>query len=346
MQRFDTNRKIAVAGLGSMGKRRIRNLLSLGFSNVNVTGFDKRADRREEAKQLYGIKVVGSEEKLLGENTDVFIISVPPDQHHHYMKLALGMNRPFFVEASVLDTDYDTLTRGVKKKNIVAAPSATLCFHPAVKKINEIIRAGELGKLTNFIYHSGQYLPDWHTYEPVSEYYVSRKETGGAREIVPFELSWITRLLGFPDRVQGVIKNAAQIKGAESVDDTYNALLEYETLVVNLVVDIVSRNAVRELLINGTAGQLRWNWDDNCVRVFDASAKQWKEHAYQSAPAAAGYNKNITEQMYVDEMAAFFEAIEGKKDIFNTMEYDHCVLKLLYAIEESSKKGRTINFSC
>jgi threonine dehydrogenase-like Zn-dependent dehydrogenase len=40
-----------VVGLGSMGKRRIRNLKSLGYNDI--VGFDKRADRRQEAKKLY-----------------------------------------------------------------------------------------------------------------------------------------------------------------------------------------------------------------------------------------------------------------------------------------------------
>ena len=51
----------------------------------------------------------------------------------------------------------------------------------------------------------GSILPDWHTYEDVSEYYVSKKETGGGREIVPFELTWITLVLGFPKRVVGLL---------------------------------------------------------------------------------------------------------------------------------------------
>ena len=40
--------KIIVVGLGSMGKRRIRNLLKLGY--CDIIGFDPRDDRRKETK--------------------------------------------------------------------------------------------------------------------------------------------------------------------------------------------------------------------------------------------------------------------------------------------------------
>ena len=78
-----------------------------------------------------------------------------------------------------------------------------MLFHPAIKDIKRIIQSGEFGNITNFSYHSGQYLPDWHPWEKVSEYYVSNRETGGGREIVPFELTWIADVIGFPKKVTG-----------------------------------------------------------------------------------------------------------------------------------------------
>ena len=50
------NLRFYIVGLGSMGKRRIRNLAVNG--EKDVTGFDIRLDRNAEAKEKYGIKVV------------------------------------------------------------------------------------------------------------------------------------------------------------------------------------------------------------------------------------------------------------------------------------------------
>ena len=329
---------ILIIGLGSMGKRRVRNLQALGIKNI--IGLDEREDRRIESTQNYQIKTVSSfEEAMENFKFDAFVISLPPNIHHVYMKKAIEFGIPAFIEASVVDTDFEQMIIEAKEKNICLAPSCTLFFHPAIKKIAEIIQNGELGKVSNFLYHSGQYLPDWHTYEDVSEYYVSNKETGGGREIVPFELTWITLVLGFPKRVAGFYKNAIQIKGADDIDDTYNLLMDYGQSIFNLSVDVVSRYATRRLVINGDKKQLYWNWDDNMIKIYDPESNDWGEIKYEAISAQSGYNKNITEQMYIDEMEAFLKAAKNESPFPNTLELDHQVLKVLYAVESSDNNN-------
>ncbi|WP_310594311.1 Gfo/Idh/MocA family oxidoreductase [Flavobacterium sp.] len=329
---------ILVIGLGSMGKRRVRNLQALGITKI--VGFDNRNDRREDAKNKYLIDIVGNfDEAIANYKFDAIIISLPPGIHHIYMKKAIELGIPAFIEASVVDTDFDQMIQQTKEKNVFLAPSCTLFFHPAIKKIAEILKNNELGKISNFLYHSGQYLPDWHTYEDVSEYYVSNKETGGGREIVPFELTWITLVLGFPQRVVGLYKNTIQIKGADDIDDTYNLLMDYGKSIFNLSVDVVSRYATRRLVINGDQKQLYWNWDDNMIKIYDPESNYWQEIKYETISAQNGYNKNITEQMYIDEMSTFLKAAKKEGTFPNTLEHDHQVLKVLYAVESSDNNN-------
>ncbi|SIR42262.1 Gfo/Idh/MocA family protein [Pontibacter lucknowensis] len=338
--------KVLVVGLGSMGKRRIRNLRALGVKNI--VGYDSRPDRRKEAQDKYDITSL----ETVDTNTiqqygfDAFVISVPPAIHHHYMELSVSLGIPFFVEASVVDHGLDNIIAAVNENNLVAAPSGTLYFHNGIRKIYEIVKSGELGKVTNVTYHSGQYLPDWHTYEKVSEYYVSQKETGGAREIVPFELTWITKLFGFPQNVVGSYLKTIEIEGAEEIEDTYNAILHYENgLLINLAIDVVSRYGTRKLLINGSKKQLRWSWEDQSIEVFNPDTNQWDSYKYDSIEAHEGYNKNITEQMYIDELGNFLNAALGKEKFFNDLEYDRNVLRLLYTIEQSWNEKRYIDYT-
>jgi predicted dehydrogenase len=336
-------RYFLVVGLGSMGKRRIRNLRSLGIENI--IGFDIRDERAQEVTRDYSIETF-NEINLVLESFDIeaFIISVPPDVHHKYIILALKYGIPSFVEASVLDTDLDQIILESKQKGILIAPSCTLFFHPAIKKIKEIIESKELGIISNFIYHSGQYLPDWHVYEKVSDYYVSRKETGGGREIVPFELSWITLLLGFPERVVGFYKKTIEIEGASTIDDTYNLLMDFGNNIFNLSVDVVSRFATRRLLINGASKQLYWDWNEDVIKVYDPDRSIWEIRNYAKLEAEAGYNKNITEQMYIDEMRSFIMALRNENNYPNNLEHDRMVLKLLYAVERSDLSNSIISF--
>jgi predicted dehydrogenase len=335
--------KFLIIGLGSMGKRRVRCLKSLGITTV--AGFDQREDRRLESQGKYGVQTFSEIDRAISEfRPDALIISVPPDAHHVYMKMAAEEGLHFFVEASVVDTDMDLIKNLVKGKNIIAAPSATMTFHPAIKKIIEIVKSGSLGTISNIIFHSGQYLPDWHTYEKVSDYYVSNPATGGAREIVPFELTWLTHLLGFPKRVCGNVRKTISIEGAERIDDTYNFLLDYETFLATVTIDVVSRSATRRLLINGDRKQLIWDWNQKNIQIYDPENGQWHTHEYRMINAETGYNPNIGENMYIDELHAFISAIKEKAPFVNTMENDHNVLKLLYAVERADKTKQYVEF--
>lgn len=337
------NIAILVIGLGSMGKRRIRNLIALGHKAIY--GFDVNSARCAEVAEKYGIETFESfEEAVNFTKANTFIISVPPDLHHIYMKYAAERNISSFVEASVVDYGFDEIIKSASKHGTLIAPSSTLYFHPAIRKIKEIIESESLGTISNILYHSGQYLPDWHPYEPVANYYVSEKKTGGAREIVAFELSWITAIFGFPTMAAGMYKKTINIEGAENIDDTYNALLDFGGFLLTMTVDVVSRAATRRLTINGDKKQLYWNWDDNLIKIFDPLQDLWETHPYETLAAEAGYNKNITEQMYMDEIECFLNASRRQSTFINSLENDHKILKLLYAIERSSDRKQYISY--
>ena len=91
--------KIIIVGLGSMGKRRIRNLLKLGY--CDIIGFDPRNDRRKESKKKYNIHSVSTIEEGLEHKPNVMIISTPPDLHYTYAKIAIKNNIHFFTELNL-----------------------------------------------------------------------------------------------------------------------------------------------------------------------------------------------------------------------------------------------------
>ena len=321
--------KFLIVGLGSMGKRRIRNLQSLKAGDI--IGFDLRDDRRREAEEKYGLKTYGDFQKAMAEDPDAIIISAPPDKHTGYAILATRANKHFFTEASVILDGMDELIELCRGKNIVAAPSCTLRFHPAIKEIKSIVSCGEYGRLVNFSYHFGQYLPDWHPWEKVSDYYVGQKDTGGCRELVTFELTWILDISGFPQEAVALYGKTLDL-GAD-IDDTYAISLAFDRAFGNVICDVTSRYATRSLILNLEQAQVLWRWDENIVKLYDASTQQWSNRQLKLGEAAIGYNKNITEDMYIDEMKAFIGAVKGKSIFPNSLEDDARILKLLYQME-------------
>jgi predicted dehydrogenase len=320
---------ILVIGLGSMGKRRIRCLNHLGFESI--FGYDLRKDRREEAKGKYNVGVVSNLSRAVLDKIDALIISTSPGQHNQCIRLAVENKKPAFVEASVILEGLAELNSLARKQHVLIAPSCTMRFHPAIKDIKSTVASGRYGKITNFSYHSGQYLPDWHPWEKVKDFYVAKKETGGCREIIPFELTWIVDVMGMPGKVGGFFGKTMDV-GAD-IDDTYAISMDFGDFYGNMTVDVVSRYATRSLILNMELGQVLWRWDEGVVRLYDAVGQRWINYYYPQGQTAEGYNKNIIEDMYVEETQSFIRAVEGKSRFPNSLGEDIKVLKLLHKME-------------
>lgn len=325
--------KFLVIGLGSMGKRRIRCLKSLGYSEI--AGYDQREDRISEAAEKYGIDTYNSIDKAFLSSPDAAIISTPPDMHMYYAIMCAEKNINFFTEASVVDDEMDNLIKILEEKNITGVPSCTMRFYPAIQLIKKIVDHGEIGKLSTFTYHSGQYLPDWHPWEEISEFYVSKKETGGCREIVPFELCWITWVFGKISEVSGIHSKTININA--EIDDVYQALLKFENgFYGHLLVDVVSRSATRKFRLIGQEGLIEWNWDDGFIRKYTAQTRKWEDLSYESGSSHDGYNKNLYEEMYIKEIGTFINAINKSSNYEYDYKEDKYILNILYAIEKST----------
>ena len=323
--------KALVIGLGSMGRRRVRCLRTLGVQAI--AGYDPRADRRAQAGQEYGIEL---RESLAAEDLrafDLVVISTPPDQHHTAIAWSVAAGKPCFVEASVIRDPLPALDGEARKKGVLVAPSCTLRFHSAIREITRIVQSRRYGKVCNFSYHCGQYLPDWHPWEQVSDYYVSNPATGGAREIVPFELTWMVDAFGWPQQVQGLKMRTADV-GAP-IADTYAALLRFDGFAGSIVVDVVARQAVRKLTLNFEQASLAWDWDSGVVRVWEADPGRLVELHQPRTSAHAGYHQNIGEAMYIAEVDAFLAAAQGRGTFPHSLQDDIRVLGLLEQIEAS-----------
>lgn len=261
--------RFLVIGLGSMGKRRIKCLHKLGHKDI--LGFDT-----DHEVSVDGIEMVECMKDWDG--IDTVIISPPPDAHRQYIDIAIKTLTPAFVEQNVV-FDYTPVPR-----EAYIAPSCTMLFHPEIQKLR-------WKKIVNFSYHVGQYLPDWHD----GRFYGYYKPTSACRELVAFELNWITNLLGFPLTIHGSCRQTMEM-GA-NIDDAYAISMDFGHCLGSMTVDVVSRKKTRHLIVNTDSEQI----------VLDL---------------------DIPDQMYVDELKAFIDGVFP-----NTFDNDIKILKLVEEIE-------------
>lgn len=322
--------RILLVGIGSMGRRRLRNLGALG--EADVVAFDPLEERREQAARDHGVETTADLAPELLAGVDAMIISTPPQWHDPYIAMAIENRIPAFIEASVLSEGLPALDAAAREAGVLLCPSCTMRFHPAIKVISDLARSARFGRVTTWTYYMGQYLPDWHPWEDIRSFYVGKRETSATREMVPFELTWLLDIVGTPTRVTGLL--GSTIDMGVDIDDTYLVALAGDGWMGALTVDVVARHALRQLVMNLERGQIRWRWDTGIVEVFAVESGEWERVTIaDDTVAAAGYNPNITERMYIDEMAAFLAAVRGEQAFPNTMADDIAVLGVRDAIE-------------
>lgn len=320
--------KVLQIGLGSMGKRRVRNLQYLGYRDI--IGYDIRKDRLEEAKNLYSINVIDNLELIDFNKITHIIVSTPPDKHSEYIQLALNYEKHVFVEASVVDDGYSELMELSKKQNCLLAPSCTMRFDPLNQKVKEVLDSKTLGKNVFLQHHFGLYLPYWHPYESIKDFYVSNRNTGAAREIVPFDLVYISWFIGKPQgRIFGLITKTGNLD--IDIDDIYS--LQYQTeekCHVQFTIDVVSKKAYRTTRIVCENGSIELDTVKGELSVFNALENKWQ--IYTRAQLST---TKSTEEMYVLEMQKFINS-SLRKDTWNyTLEDDYEVLNWLYKAEKN-----------
>jgi len=98
-------------------------------------------------------------------------------------------------------------------------------------------------------------------------------------------------------------------------------------------VDVVSRYATRSLILNMERGQILWRWDDNVVKLYDAMNQRWINYTGPQGQTVEGYNRNIIENMYIEEMRLFSDAVDGKGRFPNSLNEDIRILELLNELE-------------
>ena len=108
---------IAVIGLGSMGKRRIR-LIKEMYSDYSIIGIDGREDRRIEAAEKFHINTFPSMEEI-DQKIDCAFVCTSPLSHASIIKDCLERKWHVFTELNLVDTGYTQNMQTAKNNGCV-----------------------------------------------------------------------------------------------------------------------------------------------------------------------------------------------------------------------------------
>lgn len=329
-----------VVGLGSMGRRRVRNMAALGIGRI--IGFDTREDRRLESVERYGIETVTTFDAGMALDPDALIISTPPHRHLEYAHGAIAAGVHFFMEANCFIEGMAELVDALRDAKLVAAPSRTWWFVEDVKKIKELLDAGALGTPAMFQHHCGHALPLWHPWEDYRTFYGGWADAKGAGwDMVGFELYGLTRLFGPVKSLSAMYGKRATFDAP--IDDTFQLNLEFAAGALgHAMIEVVSPVSYRTLRVVSETGVIAWDHVAHTVDLFTAAGGEWTHFALDPGHSEPMYH--AAEEPYIEEMDTFFRAVTGQAPYPATFEDELAMMRLVDGVRESQETGRRVVF--
>ena len=324
--------ELLIVGLGSMGKRRAR-LIKGVKPGACLSGVDLTPARRDEAAAL-GIEPyesVGA--ALCAKKFDAAFVCTAPITHAKIIKELLKGGVPVFTELNLVSDGYDEAIALAKEKSLPLFLSSTMLYRAETQYIKRSVAA--FAKPVNYIYHIGQYLPDWHPWENYKNFFVGDRRTGGVREIFGIDLPWLLDAFGPVARVSAEKDKLSSLE--IDYPDSYFVTLRHENGTKGfLAADVVSPKAVRSFEVFGEGLHLFWEGNPKALWRYDAHAKEKQPvNTYASFEHDARYSDNIVENAYVDEIANFFGVLAGEEAPRWSFEKDKAAIALIERIEEA-----------
>lgn len=322
--------KILIVGLGSMGKRRARLLKGID-SGIALCGVDSAEARRTEAEGL-GIAAYESiGAACAAEKPDAALVCTAPLTHAGIIRTLLENGLPVFTELNLVKDGYEENMALAREKGLPLFLSSTMLYRGETQYIKR--QVDEFGGKVNYIYHIGQYLPDWHPWENYKNFFVGDKRSGGVREIFGIELPWLLDTFG---PVAHIHVEKDSISALEvPYDDSCFVTIRHENGVKGiLAVDVVSPKAVRNFEVFGEGLHLFWEGNPKALYRFENGQKTPVD-TYGSFEHDPRYSDNIVENAYVDELTNFLAVLRGEEKARYSFEKDLEAIRLMDEIEEA-----------
>lgn len=322
--------KVVVIGLGSMGKRRIRLIKKID-ELITIIGVDGNPERCKEAATLYGIETFSniSEASSMDGITCAFVCTSPLS-HANIIEECLKNSWNVFTELNLVADKYDENMKLAKENDCILFLSSTFFYREEITYIRKQIKNKSN---LNYIYHIGQYLPDWHPWENYKDFFVGNTRTNGCREIMAIELPWLSEAFGKVNDFTVVSDKMSELGIA--YNDNYMIQLTHENGNKGmLIVDVVCPKAVRNLEVYGENLYLSWNGNPTSLIEFDPESKETKNvELYSTIEQLEGYSSFVVENAYQNEIQEFFAVVAGKTEQQYGFEKDIEILKLIDRIE-------------
>lgn len=140
--------KVGVVGAGAWGRNHVRTVAGLAEAELAAVCDPDPKVRERVARQYPAALVTGEIGALLGV-VDAVIVASPAATHAAIARQAVEAGKPVLVEKPFALKVEDALTvaRLSAERKVPVLAGHLLVYHPAIERLRELVRTGELGKV-------------------------------------------------------------------------------------------------------------------------------------------------------------------------------------------------------
>lgn len=329
------SKNFVVTGGGSIGKRHIKNLISLDVDKENIYVLEPREDRANEIKSL-GINNCLKDINEFKEIPIKAAIICSPTSYHIDQAIYFATKKADLMIEKPLSRDLkniDQLKDLVKKNNLVTFIAYIFRFAPSIKFIKEILEKKIIGDIFFVRGEFSEYLPDWHPYEKYNSFYMAKKELGGGSildqshvmDLVHYLFGNFKSVMAFNNKISRLEIEADDI--AEMIVELDNGIL------ASIHTDIFGRKHNKSLEIKGSKGNIHWDFYKNAVSIYDAETKTLK--------VEEDFDKDFN-KVYIEELKYFIDHSKNNTQAHPNLDVGIDTMNLILSSEESQKTGKKI----
>lgn len=327
--------KTLIAGLGSIGRRHLRNLIALGEKDIVLL----RSHRATLPEAELGDWPTETEIEaaLRRHKPEAVIVANPTALHFSVALPAARAGCAILLEKPVSGSmeGVDQLQKALQEGEARILMGFQFRFHPGLLRARKLIEDGGIGRIISAQVHYGEYLPAWHPWEDYRQGYAARSDLGGGVLLTQcHSLDYLPWLMGEPRSVSGFVGKLSDLQ--IDVDDTAEVMLQFAGGSVGTIhLDYAQQPPSHQMQVEGTRGSLNCDLLTGVTKTFRGETSSWEDF-----PPPSGWERNA---MFMDEMAHFLAVARREAPPACTLEDGIQVMRLIEAIRKSSDSGQRLS---
>jgi len=256
--------RVAVIGLGNMGKHHVRHWKSLpGASLVAVC--DSHQERADQFSKEYNCKAYTSLETLLeSESLDAVSLTAPTFLHFELAKALITRGISVLIEKPISETveQANILIQLAKEHGVTLMVGHIERFNPAVVALKEFIDGGHLGTIVSVISRRANVFPS------------QMKDANVAIDLAVHDIDIVNYLLG-----QTPIDCTSHFGNAliQSRPDHLDLFLRYPSASGFIQVNWITPTPIRKLHVTGTKGYIDLDYKDKTATFYPSVFEKTSE---------------------------------------------------------------------